>query len=60
MACAGLDYIKLGIQAGEMAGKVLKGTDISTIPYQTITESSVAVNKDAAAKLGITIPDDIK
>ena len=60
LACAGLDYVKLGVQAGEMAGKVLKGTDISTIPYQTITESSVAVNKDAAAKLGITIPDDIK
>ena len=43
-----------------MAGKVLKGTDISTIPYQTITESSVAVNEEAAAKLGITLPDDIK
>lgn len=43
-----------------MAGKVLKGADISTLPYETLTESSVAVNDEVAAKLGITIPDDIK
>ena len=60
IACAGLDYVQLGIQAGEMAGKVLKGADISTLPYETLTESSVAVNDEVAAKLGITIPDDIK
>lgn len=60
VACAGLDYVQLGIQAGEMAGKVLKGADISTLPYETLTESSVAVNDEAAAKLGISIPDDIK
>ena len=60
IACAGLDYVQLGIQAGEIAGKVLKGADISTLPYETLTESSVAVNDEVAAKLGITIPDDIK
>ncbi len=60
LACAGLDYVQLGVQAGEMAGKVLKGTDISTIPYETLSESSVKVNDEVASSLGITVPDDIK
>lgn len=60
LACAGLDYVQLGIQAGEMAGKVLKGADVSTLPYETLTESSVTVNDEVAAALGITIPDDVK
>lgn len=60
IACAGLDYVQLGIQAGEMAAKVLKGTDISTIPYETITQSNISVNEKVAEQLGISIPDDIK
>lgn len=60
IACCGLDYFKLGEQAGEMAAKVLKGTDINTINYETIKESSVFVNDEVAQKLGITIPEDIK
>lgn len=60
LACAGLDYVQLGIQAGEMAGKVLKGADVSTLPYETLTESSVTVNDEVAAALGISIPDDVK
>lgn len=59
IACAGLDYFQLGIQAGKIAARVLKGEDISSIPYETITESSVSVNKSVAEKLGVTIPDDI-
>lgn len=60
IACCGLDYFKLGEQAGEMAAKVLKGTDIDTIHYETIKESSVFVNEEVAQKLGITLPEDIK
>ena len=45
IASAGLDYFNLGIQAGEMAAKVLNGEDISTIPYETLTESKITVNK---------------
>lgn len=59
IASAGLDYFNLGIQAGEMAAKVLNGEDISTLPYETLTESKITVNKAAAEKLGIKIPDSV-
>ncbi len=59
VASAGLDYIALGKQAGEMAAKVLKGTDVSTIPYETMKESSITVNPDVAGALGITIPENV-
>lgn len=59
VACAGLDYFKLGIQAGKIAARVLNGEDISQIPYETITESSVSINSSVAETLGISIPEDI-
>ncbi len=60
LASAGLDYVQLGIQAGKMAGEVLKGADVSTLPYETLTESSIKVNEEVAQQLEITIPDDLK
>lgn len=59
VASAGLDYVALGKQAGEMAAKVLNGTDVSTIPYETMKESSITVNQEAADTLGITIPETV-
>lgn len=60
LASAGLDYIQLGIQAGEMAAKVLDGADISTINFEKLKESKVSVNLKTAKALGIEISDDIK
>lgn len=60
IACAGLDYFKLGIQAGKIAARVLRGEDVSSIPYETLKESTIKVNKEVAEKLGITIPTDIE
>lgn len=59
IASAGIDYIDLGKKAGAMAAKVLKGEDISSMPYETITESKVTVNPAAAAELGIQIPEEV-
>lgn len=59
VASAGIDYIELGKKAGDIAVKVLKGEDINSIPYETMTESKVTINTDAAAKIGLTIPDSI-
>lgn len=59
IASAGLDYIELGKQAGVMAARVLSGESIDTIPYETLKESKITVNPDVAAKLGITIPEDV-
>ncbi len=59
IASAGIDYIDLGKKAGVMAARVLKGEDIKSIPYETLTESKITINTDAAAKLGVTIPQTI-
>lgn len=59
IASAGIDYVELGKKAGVMAAKVLKGEDIKTIPYETLTESKITVNTDAAEKVGVTIPQSI-
>lgn len=59
IASAGIDYIELGNKAGVMAARVLKGEDISTIPYETMTESKITINTDAAEKIGVTIPQSI-
>lgn len=59
IASAGLDYVALGVQAGNMAAKVLKGEDISKMPFETIKESKLTVNESVASELGIEIPEEI-
>lgn len=59
LASAGLDYKALGVQAGEMAARVLDGEDISKIPFETLKESKITVNKATAESLGVTIPEEI-
>lgn len=59
LASAGLDYKKLGVQAGEMAAKVLAGEDISQIPFETIKESVITINEKTASELGIEIPGSV-
>ena len=38
-----------------MAGRVLKGEAIESIPFETMDESFVTVNKTVADKFGISI-----
>lgn len=59
LASAGLDYFSLGKQAGAMAARVLKGEEISSIPYETLKESVLTVNKTVAEEMGITLPEDV-
>ncbi len=62
LASAGLDYMTLGKMAGKMAARVLKGEDISNIPYETVKEAKITVNADVAQKLNIAVSsmgDDI-
>lgn len=59
IASAGIDYIELGKKAGVMAARVLKGEDITTIPFETMTESKITINPDAAASINIEIPQSI-
>ena len=50
--------MQLGIQTGLMAAKVLTGeAACEDLPYETIENYGLYVNSDAAANLGITIPE---
>ena len=58
-AAANIDYYKLGIMTGKMAADVLNGTDITTIPYETITDNDIVVNSEVLANFGLTVPEDM-
>ena len=58
VAAAGLDYVKLGVQTGQMAARVLKGEAVcADIPYETISEYGCYINSDALAEMNITLPE---
>lgn len=57
LATVGIDYYKLGYQTGKMAAKILRGeAEPSTMPIEGQSEYNVVVNKTAAEKLKITLP----
>ena len=59
VAAMGLDYVKLGIQTGEMAAKVLKGeSEASEMPFEVISEPSLYVNTKAAEQIEMTLDEE--
>lgn len=59
-AAANIDYYKLGIMTGKMAAEVLNGRDITTIPYETITDNEIVVNSEVLANFGLTVPEGME
>lgn len=60
VASAGIDYIELGKQTGRMAAKILSGeASCEELPYETVTEYSIYVNKEMLAAMSIELPDEI-
>ena len=60
VAGAGLDYVKLGIQTGLMAAKVLTGeATCEELPYEVIENYDLYLNSEALDAMGITVPEDI-
>lgn len=59
LAAEGIDYYKLGFQTGLMAVKVINGSKPKDIPIETLKDTSLTINSDAAKKLGISIPDEL-
>lgn len=52
----GIEYISLGNQTGKMAAKVLKGeAKASEMPFETILEPNLYLNKKVAENLGINL-----
>jgi putative ABC transport system substrate-binding protein len=63
LAAWGFDYYKMGRATGRLISEVLKGKNPDSIATRFMTDPSdteLLVNLDVAAKLGITIPPDIK
>ncbi len=59
VAAMGLDYIKLGVQTGEMAAKVLKGEkQASEMPFEVINEPSLSVNTAAAEGIEMQLDEE--
>ncbi|WP_091607321.1 ABC transporter substrate-binding protein [Arthrobacter koreensis] len=59
VATYGLDYEQLGYQTALMAIKILEGEDPAGMPVEKQTESLLVLNKSAAARMGITLPQDM-
>lgn len=62
-ATFGINYYELGKATAAMAVKILKGeAEPASMPVEYQTDENVleiAVNTETAAKLGITVPDDV-
>ena len=59
-ATVGLDYYDLGVQAGEMAVRLLKGEAVADNPPELVQKVKKIVNQDQVEALGLSIPDAIK
>lgn len=55
----GVDYGELGVLAGEIAGQVLAGTDVGTIPIVGMPEFRIVLNEATASALELTLPEGL-
>lgn len=60
LASAGIDYYSLGWRTGEMIAEILNGTAAEEVPISTSDLTSVTINSDQVAALGITVPEDLE
>jgi len=60
LASIGIDYYKLGKEAGFKAAEVLNGKKPSEVEITTLSEMSFTINTDVVKKLNITLPADIE
>ena len=59
IATEGIDYYQLGYETGLMAAQVLEGKDPSTMPINTLQNTTLIVNQKNAEAIGLSIPDSI-
>ncbi|NRT89285.1 ABC transporter substrate-binding protein [Clostridium beijerinckii] len=59
-ASIGIDYYKLGKEAGYKAAEVLDGKKPSDVEISTLSDMSFTINTDVVKKLNITLPADIE
>ena len=60
LATYGIDYYKLGVQTGHMAADILEGkSKPADMGIEMAKDLKVTVNKADAARLGLTLPEDV-
>lgn len=60
IAGEGLEYFDLGIQTGKMAAKILRGeAKASELPYETVTDNHLYVNKAVAESFNVELSDAV-
>lgn len=60
LATWGINYETLGYQTGEMALRILEdGADPATMPIETLEDLELVVNKSAAERMGIELPQSL-
>jgi putative ABC transport system substrate-binding protein len=59
-AAMGFDYYKHGVQTGAMARKILDGAKPAETPVEFQEALSLHLNLPYAAKMGLTVSDDLK
>ncbi|MBE3550277.1 MAG: ABC transporter substrate-binding protein [Brockia lithotrophica] len=56
VAAYGIDYHAMGVQTGELAARVLRGTSPGEIPVEVVRDVELVVNDSSLATYGLTLP----
>lgn len=59
VAALGFNYFDVGKQTGEIVARVLKGEAPGDIPVRVAAGTDLVINKSAAAKMGVELPESI-
>jgi putative ABC transport system substrate-binding protein len=59
IAAVGFNYYDVGRQTGKIIGAILKGQKPGDIAVQGVNKTEVSVNPGSAAKMGVTLPEDL-
>ncbi|KQA24734.1 ABC transporter substrate-binding protein [Vibrio metoecus] len=59
IASLGFDYYQIGVQTADYVAAILEGKAPGTLDVQVAKGSDLVINKTAADKLGISIPDAV-
>jgi putative ABC transport system substrate-binding protein len=58
LACLGPSLSSAGVASGKLAGQVLRGQDPKDLPFGDVVVEELAINRAAAQKLGLTVPQE--
>ena len=59
LAALGFNYYDVGKQTGEIVVRILKGENPGDIGVKVAAGSDLVINKKAAEKMGVTLPESV-